>query len=246
MTLPFKLFCPSYKRPHDVRTARIFGDDLTLCVQDFEADAYRAAYPNNPILELPDTVRGNMAKVRNYIRDRANADWFVMLDDDINWMGYHQQCKRVEMDKEHIVEMLVNGFEMAEDLGVPLWGINLVDAPRCYRQYSPISFLSPVLGPFSCHIGVDHAIRYDERLGLNEDYDFALQVLNRYRKILRFNKYFYVCEHLDQPGGCAAHRSMDRERRQSEIMIAKWGPEIVAYKLDKTPNPRINVPIRGI
>ena len=246
MTLPFRLYCPSYNRPGGVRTHALFGHHLTLCVQDFEADAYREAYPGTPIMELPDAVRGNMAKVRNYIRDRADSHWFVMLDDDINWMGYHQQCRRVKMDLQHVIEMLVNGFEMAEELEVPLWGINLVDAPRCYRQYSPISFLSPVLGPFSCHVGVDSALRYDERLGLNEDYDYALQVLLRYRKVLRINKYFYVCEHLDQPGGCASHRSMDKERRQAEIMIGKWGESIVSYNLDKTPNPRLHVPIRGI
>ncbi len=244
---PIKIFCPSYKRPHDVRTAKVIGaESLILCVQDFEAEAYEKAHPNNTIMALPDSVRGNMAKIRNHIRDNADADRFVMMDDDVNWFGYHEQCKRIKMDWPHIQEMLENGFDMAEELGTVLWGVNLVDAPRCYRQYSPISFLSPVLGPFSCHLGHDADLRYDERLGLNEDYDYAIQVMRKYRKLLRFNKYFYVCEHLDQPGGCATHRSMDKEKAQAEIMIQKWGPGLISYKMDHSPNPRINCPLKGI
>lgn len=244
--LPFRLYCPTYRRPHDVRTVAIFGADLTLCVHECEAAAYRESYPNNEQLVMPDAVKGNMARVRNYIRDRARGEWFVMMDDDINWFGYHEQCRRVPMTRDHLIELFLNGFEMARELGTVLWGINLVDAPRTYRQYSPISFLSPVLGPMSCHLGRDPDLRYDERLGLNEDYDYALQVLQKYRKILRFNKYFYQCEHLDQPGGCSTYRNMDKEKAQGEIMVKKWGPEVVAYEFERSPNPRLHVPLRGI
>jgi hypothetical protein len=37
----------------------------------------------------------------------------------------------------------------------------------------------------------DNDIRYDERIPLKEDYDLSLQHLNKFRKVLRFNKYFY-------------------------------------------------------
>ena len=153
------------------------------------------------------------------------------------------------MSLPEIMDFLVNGFIMAEDLGTPLWGVNLQSDPKFYREYSPFSFLSPVLAPFCCHIiddTVRRRIRYDERLGLNEDYDFFLQVIRIYHKVLRFNKYYYKADHLTVQGGCGAHRTLGEELRQAEIMIKKWGPKVVTYDFNKSTNPRIRVPFKGI
>ena len=35
------------------------------------------------------------------------------------------------------------------------------------------------------------------------------------------------------------------ERRQADIMVAKWGAGIVSYDFSKSINPRIRVPITG-
>lgn len=244
--MEWRVLCPSYRRAGKVRSFDLFGDSLVFCVHEFEADEYRDAYPGSEILVLPDETRRNMGKVRNYIRDNSGADRYLMVDDDMEWFGYHEQCKRRSMDRESIEAFIENGFEMAEELGTILWGVNLVDVPRTYRQYSPISLLSPVLGPFCGHIGHDRNIRYDERLGLNEDYDFFLQVMQRYHKVLRLNKYFYKVGHLAQAGGCGEYRMMEEEKRQAAIMVRKWGGDVVKYNFEKSTNPRIHLPFRGI
>ena len=242
-----KIICPTYKRAGNVKALNVFGVELVLAVHEFEVDQYEGSYPNNEIMVLPDETKGNMAKVRNYIRDNCGTRYLVMIDDDVEEFGYHERLKRYRIGLDKIMTFLENGFEMCEEFGTILWGVNLQADPKFYREYSPFSLLSPVLGPFCCHL-VDNVkeVRYDERLGLNEDYDFALQVLRKYHKIYRNNKYYYLAGHLTEEGGCGAYRLLDEEWRQAAIMLNKWGPDVVKYNFDKSTNPRIKVPLKGI
>lgn len=242
-----KIISPSYKRAGRVEAVNVFLDKLIIAVHECEVAEYKKEYPNNEIMVLPNSTMGNMAKVRNYIRDNCGTRYLVMVDDDVKEFGYYEGSKRYSIGIIRLMELIGTGFQMCEDVGTILWGINLTDARRVYREYSPFSFLTPVLGPFSCHIVSDtNVIRYDERLTLNEDYDFALQVLHKYHKILRFNKYYYVAEHLTESGGCGAYRLMSEEKRQAEIMTKKWGKKVVKYNFAKTTNPKIHVPLKGI
>ena len=238
------IITPSYKRANNVKARCVFGNNLIIACHEFEAEEYKKWNPDNKILVIPDELRGNMAKVRNFMLENSPTKYLVMIDDDVIEVGYHENMKTIPFSYDDLMSFIVDGFVMAEELGTVLWGLNLQSDPKFYREYSPISFLSPVLGPFSCHIVND--LRYDERLGLNEDYDYALQVLQRYHKILRFNKYYYLAGHITEKGGCGAYRTMDKEIAQSKIMIGKWGNKIVKYNFDKSTNPRINVPLKGI
>lgn len=247
MVESIKIISPSYKRAGNVKAVDVFHDKLILAVHEFEAEEYKKAYPNNELMIMPDDIGGNMAKVRNYMRDHCNSRYMVMVDDDVAEIGYHEDVERYPIGLIAIMDFLANGFRMAEELGTILWGINLQADPQFYREYSPFSFLSPVLGPFSCHIIDDiESIRYDERLGLNEDYDYALQVAHKYHKIFRNNKYYYIAGHLTEVGGCGAYRILDDEREQSEIMLKKWGDKVVSYDFKKTTNPRVRIPLKGI
>ena len=238
------IITPSYKRANNVKARCVFGDRLIIACHEFEVEEYEKFNPDNKLLVIPDDLRGNMAKVRNFMLENSPTKYLVMIDDDVIEVGYHESMKTIPFEFDKLMSFIVNGFVMAEELGTVLWGLNLQSDPKFYREYSPISFLSPVLGPFSCHIVND--LRYDERLGLNEDYDYALQVLQRYHKILRFNKYYYLAGHLTEKGGCGAYRTMDKEVAQSKIMIKKWGNKVVKYNFDKSTNPRISVPYKGI
>lgn len=247
--MDIKIISPTYKRAGRVKATDVFHDRLILAVHEFEVEEYKKSYPNNEIMVLPDDIKGNMAKVRNYIRDNANSRYLVMVDDDVREMGYRENLDPHPIGFMAIMQFIENGFQMAEDLGTVLWGVNVNEARQFYREYSPFSFLSPVLGTFCCHIIDDNAlndIRYDERLGLNEDYDFALQVLHKHHKILRNNKYYYVASHLTVSGGCGSYRVLDTERKQAEIMIKKWGSDVVSYNFEESTNPIVKAPLKGI
>lgn len=241
-------YVPSYKRAGKVITSRWIKSAI-LCVHQSEEKEYEEK-EKNKLLILPDNLKGNMAKVRNFILDNSVHDVTCMLDDDISSIGYYETDNIEEkMEFNCITEgdlfYKVNEWrEQAEDLGTILFGINLQSDPKFYREYSPLSLQSPVLGTFCCILKTD--LRYDERLGLNEDYDFALQVLRKHKKILRWGKYSYKANHLTMPGGCGAYRVLDEEKRQAEIMVKKWGSKIVRYDFKKSTNPRIRSPYKGI
>jgi hypothetical protein len=151
-----------------------------------------------------------------------------------------EKGKQIEVKEDYFMDFLANGFEMANDIGAKLWGVNLQSDPMFYMEYNPININVPVLGTFCCHI--KNELRYDERLGLNEDYDLFLQHCYKYRKVLRFDKWHYKARHLDMAGGCAAYRTIDEEKEQADIMIHKWGNSVVKYDFKKSTNPTLNVP----
>lgn len=239
---------PSYKRAGNVRTRDLFPDGV-VCVHEFEADEYREK-TGGEIAVIPDALRGNMSKVRNWILDTFDGEWLVMVDDDLVQFGYFERDPGDEntslhaMRPEEIRDFIRNGFVMVEDVGAYLWGVNLQYARRFYREYSPFSFLSPVLGTFSCIR--KNPLRYDERLYFNEDYDYALQHFRKYHKILRFVKYHYIAGHLTDKGGCGSYRTVDQEKEQAEIMQGRWGRKVVTYDFKKSFNPILNVPLKGV
>ena len=237
-----KIYIPSYKRAGKVKTRKTLDGGI-LAIHEFEEKDYR----NNEggeLLVIPDELRGNIAKVRNYILDNTNDDEIVMMDDDIKEIGYHEKLTQNKMKPEGIIRLLENGYQMAKELGVSLWGVNLQSDPKFYREYSPFSLLSPILGTFSCHY--KPKLRYDETLFLNEDYDYYLKTINEFRKTLRFNKYYYIADHLKISGGCGSYRLKDTEIEQGERMQKRWGSKVFKFDINKSTNGRINVPIPGI
>jgi len=234
------ILVPSYKRAGEVLTRR-WLHDAVLCVHEFEYMEYRDK-EGGEIVTMPDNIRGNMARIRNWMLDYgfSKDDHVVMMDDDIVKVGYRENGSPISVDEDYFMDFLKMGFEIASGAGSKLWGVNVNEANLFYYEWLPISVNVPVLGTLCCHIKND--LRYDESLSLNEDYDFFLQHCFKYRKVLRFDKWHYIAKHLDMAGGCAAYRTIDEEKYQSEIMIHKWGNNIVKYDFKKSTNPTLKVP----
>lgn len=240
-----KIYIPSHKRAGMAITFDYLPEAF-LCVNEDEVEEYADFYPREQIIALPISVKGNMAKVRNYLMDNCDDEHLLMLDDDIKYIGrITADGKRLKMTADEARVLFERGFIMAEDLGVKLWGVNVQNDAMFYVEFIPFSTQSPVLGVLSGHILRDNPLRYDERLGLKEDYDFVLQHLQKYHKILRFNMHYYLCGHLVGNGGCTAYRTMDEEKRQLELLQRKWGSKRVSYNLLKSVNPIINSPYSG-
>lgn len=239
----YKIICPSYKRANVERVTEVLRDEVIFAVHEFEADDYESK--GNDVMILPDSVKGNMAKIRNYIKDNCGVDYLVMIDDDINEIGYHENLRTYKMKVDDILELIEKGFNMMEELGTVMWGINLQADRQFYHQHRPFNLLSPVLAPF-CAQRVSGGCRYDERLPMKEDYDYFLQVIHKYRKVLRMNKYYYQAGHLTNKGGLQGRRMLDEEERQLKLLQKKWGKRVVKYNIKKSVNPGVCVPIKGV
>lgn len=251
---------PSYKRADKITTHK-YLPFVKFYVDESEAEEYRKHNPGVEIVACPKGIQGNVCRVRNYILDRefeAGADAVVMLDDDLKGIYYWEDMERKEVKPEEFLWFIEKYSILAREWGARMWGINVNPDKQVYREYSPFTTKSPVLGPFQVHLrGSD--IRYDERLALKEDYDISLQHLNRYRVLLRVMKAFYECKQSEQTGGCAVYRNLEREKEQLLALRKKWGKEIVridkgrsrshnAKRERKTIdyNPIIRVPIKGV
>lgn len=250
---------PSYRRPEGVLTLK-YLPFAKIYVAPEEAEEYRRFNPRATIVVCPEGVQGSLCRVRNYILDqefKKGADVVVLLDDDLKGIYYWEKCERQEITADEFLWFIEKYSILAMELGAKFWGVNLSQDKQLYREHTPFSTVSPICGPFQVFLK-DCDIRYDERLPLKEDYDLSLQHLNRYRKILRLNKFFYICKQSEQKGGCAAYRNIEREKEQLSLLRKKWGSGIVrvdrnrrSHNLSKEKmvidyNPVIHVPIKGV
>lgn len=249
--------CPSYKRPK-VKTL----DYLPFCkvyVDCKEYEDYKKANPEGAnIVSVPEGIQGNLCRIRNYILDQelAENDVCLIIDDDLGGLFFFEGLKEYKVEAEEFLTFLEKYSLMAKDMGAKFWGVNCNSDPQCYREYTPFSTTSYIGGPFQCFLK-DNDLRYDESLPLKEDYDMTLQQLNKYRVVLRVNKYHYKCEQSTNAGGCATYRNIEREKEQLRMLQKKWGTKIV--KIDKSDrshsstkvkkidyNPVITCPIKGV
>ena len=247
---------PSYRRATIARTHLLLSR-VRYVVAESEADAYRQQTGSEPMV-VPDSVQGNVARVRNWVLDNVGHPYVVMLDDDFLQLFRYVQNERRNMEEAEFYEFVDRAFLLAKELGCRLWGINPTPDKMCYREYTPLSFTQFIGGPLSGHLLEDNPIRYDERIPLKEDYDLTLQHLNRYRRVLRFNGVFYRVDQHKAPGGCAAARTFAREIEQFRLLQEKWGSRIVRMDPGICPNssrvkrgtydlnPILRAPIKGI
>lgn len=184
----------------------------------------------------------------------------MILDDDIfrigYWVGYNN---RVFLEGVDLMSFIENGFRMCNDLGVKFWGLNLIWDKRAYREFQPFKLVAYIGGPWQGHCGKEY--RYDEEMVLKDDLDMILQVLNKERRVLRFQMAHYECDQGGSggvlKGGVSYYRTVEKEKEQNKKLADKWGSKIVgsdsgksiANKKKETVydiNPILRIPIKGV
>ena len=243
---------PSFKRSEN-----LIGKDYFFmakyCVPKSQEEEYIKQVGKDRIIVLPDAEDGDIIKKRNWILNNISRP-LIMIDDDVKNIQFWNDRKENYLSKEFPKESLNNLFKelinMAEQFGVKLFGLSQNQDDRQYREFLPFSLSNLILGPFQGHL--EHDMIFDKRVGTKDDYDMALQHLNKYKKILRFNKYAYDCEHGDNKGGIVSYRSKEKEIEYCKAIMLKWGKKIIQYKIPPTKMTdllnakKVNVPINGV
>jgi glycosyltransferase involved in cell wall biosynthesis len=238
-----KVIIPSYKRPDRVYAAT-YLPEAYICIAEDEFEAYKANYGSNRLIVMPPGVQGNIARVRNWILNNVDNDEIVMMDDDVRYLSRTNERECHPLEANQAMDFFENGFLMAEDMGVYLWGMNVTPDRIMYCEYTPFSTQAPILATTCCIRR--NPLRYDERIPFKEDYDYFLQHLKKYRKTLRFNMYHYHPDHIIGSGGCITNRTMDAEKEQAMILQKKWGSNIVKVDFGRSINPIVKSPLAGI
>ena len=245
----------SYKRPGGVTTLKSVPW-ASIWVPESQEEEYRECY-GDKVITIPDEEDGNPAKKFNAVLNRSPKPWTLILDDDITAFSMWEDGEGIFLDHEQVARLINHHFDLADQIGVKLWGINQLHDGMAYRQFTPFSFLTPILGPFTGHL--EPVLRFDESIPAKEDYDFWLQNIEKYHRTLRVNKYAYRHDHGNKKGGFVSTRTMKMEKECVQKMIDKWGPKIFkaggtsGLSKDRETNPNgnimnslVQVPIPGI
>lgn len=257
MERELKIIIPSYKRWGKLAGYDYFKSGIYI-VPESQYDKYIQGREEKRFIAIPDSEDGNIVKKRNWILKNIPRP-LVMIDDDVDKItmteggeffqknGYAKQC--VPLTSEQAEDLLIQICNLAYMWECPLFGFNINTDGRNAPPYKPFSLSQPILGPCCGHL--EHDLLYDENMDLKEDYDISLQALNKYRKILRFNKYAVNAEHKDNKGGCVSYRTLEREEQACRAIERKWGTKIIHYNTKKGKytsylNGVVNVPIAGV
>lgn len=240
----FQVFIISYKRAGKVTSDKVFQNAYVVIPKSQEEEYKKYDLKNEcEYLVIPDEGDGNIARKQNYILRNYRGN-VVIVDDDYSYIGLYEGMKLKKLNCDEIDTFIEKGFILAEDLGTTLWGLNMNTDKMTYREYSPFSMLSPILGPFQAHLNRGEFL-YDERLFLKNDYDMSLQVLRKYHKLLRLNKFHYSVDHIKRAGGSSTHRTWEKEQEHNRRLEKKWGSNIVRLREDSI-NPIVKIPLKGI
>ena len=116
---------PSYKRGKNLDSFKIFKKAF-YWVHQFEVDDYLENNEGISIKVLPDSIRGNIARVRNYILEHTKEwDVSVQIDDDISKIGMYVNRESLSLNEEEILLFIKKYSVLCNDFGFKLWGINV-------------------------------------------------------------------------------------------------------------------------
>lgn len=248
---------PSYKRWERLVGYDYFKNAIYIVPQS-QYELYIKGRDPKRFIAIPDEEDGNIVKKRNWILKNIPRP-LVMIDDDVDslmmceggeYFKTHGKAKEnIRLSPEQAEDVLINSCNLAYEWGCPLFGFNLNTDGRNYQQYKPFTLTQPILGPCCGHL--EHDLLYDEEMDLKEDYDISIQALNKYRKILRYNKYAVNADHKDNKGGCVSYRTLEREAKACKAIERKWGSRIIHYNTKKGKytsylNGVVHIPIKGV
>jgi hypothetical protein len=246
------IIIPSYKRSHDLK-----GKDYFLmakyCVPESQKEEYIKVLGIDRVITLPDSEDGDIIKKRNWILKNIPKP-LIMIDDDVSKLVFWDKRKVKYLSKEFpknlLNDLFIEFISLSEQFGVKMFGVSQNQDDRQYKEFCPFNLSNIILGPFQGHL--KHDLKFDSKVGTKDDYDMALQQLNKYKKILRFNKYAYDCEHGDNKGGIVSYRSKEKEIEYCKQIMLKWGKKIIEYKIPPTKMTdllnakKVNIPIKGV
>ncbi len=259
MARELTIVIPSYKRWESLPGYDYFKNAIYVVPQS-QYEKYICGRDEKRFIAIPDECDGTVARKRNWILKNIPRP-LIMIDDDVDCLTmceggeyfekYGTAKQKIELSPEDAERVFINTANLAYEWGCPMFGFNINTDGRNYAQYKPFSLSQVILGPCQGHLF--HDLLYDEDMDLKEDYDISLQALNKYKKILRCNKYAVNAQHGDVKGGSACYRTLERERQACERIEKKWGSKIIHYNIygkkvkeSNYLNGIINVPIKGV
>lgn len=158
---------------------------------------------------------------RNQGMEDAFAEGKICLQMDDDYLsayvanGPHGAIKCTRITLDELIERLVSKFLTSKALCsgcAPTDNKLGIDRDISESAFIIASFFAAKPNP----------LRFDESLRMKEDYDYTLQHLSKYGRVLRMNRLMPVFAHYDNSGGWKSYRSTATEQAAIARLREKW------------------------
>lgn len=219
----------SHRRAGRVTTHRAVAG-CSVCVPEGQAADYRAAHPELPVIEHPDSVAGLPAK-RQWILERY-PDVF-MLDDDLKAMrAVHRRAgEPAAVAPELARQIILATAANARAAGCFLFGFASSTIPTAYSGLEPVSLSGYLIEGWIGFLS-GSKLFYPRDLRLCGDYWISCLNAFYHRKAWRDNRFsFTATDTFCNPGGQSEFRNTEAEREAYEYLKLHFG-DVVQLKKD--------------
>lgn len=207
--------------------------NVEVWVKEHEVTAYLDAFAKVAIPAkikiIPDKLIGVGAVRKHLVDTHRKEDYIVILDDDVLGI-YYRFADKMELvtNGEHFREILQNSYQVALDLGTPLFTYSANQNPNMYTQLDHFAFKGNVP---SCHGIIPSLlgdINYDSRFILMSDMDIALQC-KYYRRYLFIDKRYNLkfSDKWFNKGGSSTLRTTEMLQQGGRLLKSKYGNAIL-------------------
>lgn len=225
-----KYLIPSKKRTNLIgATLDLLGrDNCYVYVHESEYDDYLKVVPSH-ILKVHNVY--GIGAIRKFMyEDNKDQDYIFQVDDDIRYLEY-KFSERVTLivDADHIKSVVDNAYQIAYDIGTPLFGFAAGIGPMLYNQLDHF-FFSGFVNSVGAGIipSLMGSMTYDPRFNvMHEDHDLTLQVKFHKRYVFIDGRYSIrsIKRNLGE-GGLSLIRTSAEHLKCRKLLFKKFGGAI--------------------
>lgn len=205
---------------------KIFPSALVSIGED-DVDSYKkAGIPGKNLLIHPKEVVG-ICPSRNWILDNIEEETLVIVDDDCKGIacivGERDVPARMIKEEKSIMMIFETLEQGAKEIGTGYFGIGRIGLDD--RKFSPFNSFQFVGYSNSVHGIIGREFRFDEDNMVNDDIDFCLRMIRRYRVIFLDNRYSYVpmASTRRMAGGATSFLTKKRDKMERMKVKKRWG-----------------------
>ena len=215
------------ERVHTVKTA-LPPELCHIVVPDSQVAEYREHNPDSPIVGHPDEMLG-ITRKRVWIAENF-GDHIQIDDDQTHFIHCEHSVEECRMDPDVAYAWIQRTAAEARMAGCFLFGMSNSPDVRNYNPLMPFSRKGFVVGGGLGWL-TGSKLFMNERIVTKDDYWLAALNAHFHRTVWVDNRYTSKgAKDFVTPGGSSAIRTMDSERRDSEILIKTFGSEIFKQK----------------
>lgn len=221
-----KIAIPSKARPDIITLDLLKSNEIYIFVEPQDLNDYKKYKGRvKKIVNIEKNDQG-IVYVRNFILDYfKQGDEVMMLDDDIQ--GFYRMAGKevVKIGIEDTMKLFEQSFKICQNGGSKLWGLYPIANAFYMSCKNPINVKGFIIAT-ACGIVVSD-LRFEEEAGLKEDYDFTMQHIKKFGKVLRWNCYAVKAKHYKNKGGLTEIRTKEKEKKVCDYLKKKYPGAIV-------------------